>query len=255
MARTRSWRAIARSTSRVSGRSCPLAIGHVHRVDAQPEAPELVLEPRPLGNLVPVLRLGPAGRLRGRVDRRHPDDPRALARGDLDRESVHAADGPVEGQRADDPHLREERRDDLRALGGGRVVRLEGEAREPELGEALRERAVVDPPPRHVRSDVDVQVVGTLHENTRPLARRRPHSLLRRHGRTPPCGAPVASSARTAALAAAIRGSTPSSSSSSRAASISSTRRTACRLTPLDESLEQRLADDSGDLSLEPRRL
>ena len=153
------------------GQEPSVGIGDVHGVDAQSEAPKLVLEPRPLGNLVPVLRLGPPGRLRGRVDRRHPDDPGALARGDLDGEGVHAAHGPVEGQSADDLHLRDESRDDLRALGRGRVVRLEREPREPELGETLRERAVVDPPLRHVRSDVDVQVVRALHEHARSLAR------------------------------------------------------------------------------------
>ncbi len=68
-------------------------------------------------------------------------------------------------------HARDERRDDLGALGGRRVVRLEREACEPQLGEALRERAVVDPPLRHVRSDVDVQVVRALHEHSRALAR------------------------------------------------------------------------------------
>ena len=155
------------------GQKAPVGIGDVHRVDAEAEAAKLVLEPRPLGHLVPVPRLGPPGRLRGRVDGRHPDDPCALARGDLDREGVHAADRPVEGERADDLAPPGRGRHDLRALGGRRVVGLEGEAREPELGEALREREVVDPPPRHVRSDVDVQVVGTLDEHARPLARRR----------------------------------------------------------------------------------
>ena len=136
-------------------------------------------------------------------------------------------------------HLGDESRDDLRALGGGRVVRLEGEAGEPELGEPLRERAVVDPPLGHVRSDVDVQVVRALHEGARALARstsrRRDCVVIERD----PIARLVARSASTAALAAATRGSTPSSSSRSRAASISSTRRTACVRLPSSSALEE----------------
>ena len=75
---------------------------HVHGLDAEAELAELVLEAGPLRHLVAGLRLRTARRLRRRVDGRHPDDPRALARGDLDRERVHPADGPVERQRPDD---------------------------------------------------------------------------------------------------------------------------------------------------------
>ena len=73
-------------------------------------------------------------RLGGRVDGRHPDDARALARGDLDRERVHAADRPVQRQRPERRARRgTARRDDARALGGRRVVRLEREAGQAEL--------------------------------------------------------------------------------------------------------------------------
>ena len=163
------------------GQEPSLGVGDVHRVDAQSEAPQLVLEARPLGNLVPLLGLRPPRRLRGRVDRRHPDDPGALTGGDLDGEGVHASHRPVEGQRADDLDVGEQRRDDLRSLGGRRVVRLEGEPREPELGEALSERAIVDPPLGHVRSHVDVQVVRALHESPGTVAGRRHAGLSRGH--------------------------------------------------------------------------
>jgi hypothetical protein len=48
-------------------------------------------------------------------------------------------------------------------------VRLEHEAREAEVGEAMRETEIVDAPLRKVRLDVDVQVVGATDE----LARAR----------------------------------------------------------------------------------
>jgi hypothetical protein len=87
------------------GKERSSGVRDVNRAHAQSEAPELVLESRPLRDVVCVLRLGPAGRLRRRVDCRHPDDTGSLTRGDLDGERVHAADGPVEGQRADDFHV------------------------------------------------------------------------------------------------------------------------------------------------------
>ena len=104
VARIRSWRAIVSSTSRVSGRSSPPSSRDLDRLDREAEPAQLVLELRPLRHLVAGLRLGAAGRLRRRVDRRHPDDARAFAGGDLDRERVHPADRPVQRDRPDRPH-------------------------------------------------------------------------------------------------------------------------------------------------------
>ena len=67
-------------------------------------------------------------RLADGVHGRQPDDPRPLPRGDLDRERVEAADRRVQRQRPDDVHARHRPRDDLRALRGRRVVRLEPES-------------------------------------------------------------------------------------------------------------------------------
>ena len=159
----------------------PGRIGDLHRLDAEPELVELVLEPRPLGHVVAGLRLRAPRGFGRRVDRRHPDDPRALACGDLDGERIHPSDGAVERQRPDRTHARHGRGDDLRALGGRGVVRLEPEARQPHFGETMRERDVVDPALRHVGSDMDVEVVGSFDELTRPLARSDFLRGARRH--------------------------------------------------------------------------
>jgi hypothetical protein len=57
-------------------------------------------------------------------------------------------------------------------------VRLEHEAREPQLGEAPGQTDVVDPALDHVGPDVDVQVVGAADQ----LARRIRRSLGRLAG-------------------------------------------------------------------------
>ena len=101
VARISPWRAIARSTSRVSGSSRPSASVTCTGSMLEPEPAQLVLEARPQRHLVAGLRLRAAGRLGRRVDGRHPDDPRALARRDLDRERVHPADRLVQGDRPD----------------------------------------------------------------------------------------------------------------------------------------------------------
>ena len=129
---------------------------------------ELVLDLAPdrlLRGLGPVL-----ARLVLGVDRRQPDDPRAFARRDLDRLRVQPADAGVERDRAERVDARHRRAHDGRSLGRRHVVRLEHEARQPELGEAAREPEVVDAPLREIRLDVDVQVVGAADE----LARARP---------------------------------------------------------------------------------
>ena len=202
----------------------------VNRVDAQPKIAKLVLEARPLGNLVALLRLVSSCRLGRGVDGGHPYDARTLACGDLDREGVHAADRPVEGQRAEDVDAGYERGDDLRALCCRGVVGLQREPGEPEVGEVPCERVIVDPPHGHVRSHVDVEIVRPFHEPACAVTRCSRSGRLGRHEGTPRASA--ASSASCAALADAILGSTPSSTSRSRAACISSTRRAACLRLP-----------------------
>ena len=123
-------------------------------------------------------------------------------------------------------HARDDAGDDLRALGGGRVVRLEPEAGEPDLGEAAGERDVVDPArrARRARRGRAGRTRRARASRARSLgwcSHRRLLSLSRRE-----------LGEQLAALAVAIRGSTPSSSSRSRAASISSTRRAACARLP-----------------------
>jgi hypothetical protein len=135
-----------------------------HRLDREPEAAQLVLELRPERHLVTGLRLGASGGLGGRVDRRQPDDPRALARRDLDRKWVHPADSPVQRDRPNRLNPWNEAGDDLGALSSRGVVRLEPEPGEPGLGETVGERHVVDDACGHVGGDVDVQVVAAADE-------------------------------------------------------------------------------------------
>ena len=94
------------------------------------------------------------------VDRRQPDDPRTAAGRDLDGLRVQPADAGVERDRPERVDARHGAAHDGRALRGRRVVRLEHEARQPELGEAAGEREIVDAPLREVGLDVDVEVVG-----------------------------------------------------------------------------------------------
>ena len=130
-----------------------------------PGGRELVLDLPPdrlLGGLRAVL-----ARLVLGVDRRQPDDARPSSRRDLDRLRVEPADAGIEHDRPERIHAGHGPAHDGRALGGRHVVRLEHEARQPELAEAARQREVVDAPLRQVRLDVDVQVVGPAHELAR----------------------------------------------------------------------------------------
>jgi hypothetical protein len=107
------------------------------------------------------------------ADGREPHDPRALARGDLDRHRVQPADGAVQRERADGVDLGHRLAYHARALGGRGVVRLEAEAGQAELGEAPRERDVADAPLHDVGRDVDVNVVRAAHDLARVVARGR----------------------------------------------------------------------------------
>ena len=98
------------------------------------------------------------------VDGRQPDDPRATPRRDLDRLRVQPADAGVQRDRAESIHARHGGAHDGRPLRRRRVVRLEHESRQPELGEAPGEPEIVDPPLRQIRLDVDVEVVRAANQ-------------------------------------------------------------------------------------------
>ena len=74
-------------------------VEHRHRRRLEPDLAQLALDPHP-HRRVGVLAVARAGFVDG-VDRRQPHDPRALARRDLHRERVEAADGGVQRDRAD----------------------------------------------------------------------------------------------------------------------------------------------------------
>ena len=159
VASTRSWRATTASTL-----ASPSGVTRTGSL-ADAGGRELVLDLPPdglLGRLGAIL----AGLVLG-VDRRQPDDARASSRRDLDRLRVEPADAGIQHDRAERIHAGHGRPHDGRALGGRHVVRLEHEARQPELAEAARQREVVDAPLRQVRLDVHVQVVGPAHELAR----------------------------------------------------------------------------------------
>ena len=161
----------ARSTCARLGKELAVVPGHLHRLDPEPELAQLLLEARPLRNLVAGLRLGAAGRLAdestvGSQTMRAPS-----------RAAISTASGfiPPTAWFSDSVPITStpgRARDDLGALGRRGVVRLEREAREAELGEAPREGDVVDPPRRHVRPDVHVEVVRAADERAGALARR-----------------------------------------------------------------------------------
>ena len=113
------------------------------------------------------------------VHRRQPDDARALARCDLDRQVVQPPDAGVERDRAESVDAGNGRTHDGRALRRRHVVRLQHEARKPELGEPMREPEVVDAPLREIGLDVDVQVVRAADELTCP-GRRPNHRITGR---------------------------------------------------------------------------
>ena len=126
---------------------------------------ELVLDLAPdrlLGRLGAVL----TGLVLG-VHGRQPDDPRTSPGRDLDRLRVEPADAGVERDRTQGVDAGHGAPHDGCALRRGRVVRLEHEARQPELAEAAGEREVVDAPLREVGLDMDVQIVGPADELAR----------------------------------------------------------------------------------------
>jgi hypothetical protein len=100
----------------------------------------------------------------GGVDGRHPDDPRAEARRDLDRHRVETAQRGVEADRADGVNTGHSGVHHARALGGRNVVRLEDEARQADLVEATRQLEVGDAALHDVGRDVDVGVVGAADD-------------------------------------------------------------------------------------------
>ena len=152
-----------------------------YRPARHPRGDELVLNLSPdrlLRRLRPVL-----ARLVLRVDRRQPDDARPAPRRDLHRLRVQPTDTRVERDRTESIDSRHGRAHDGSALGRRHVVRLEHEPRQPELGEPVRERQVVDPPLCEIRVDVDVEVVRAADELART---RRRLSAGRRQAAHPP---------------------------------------------------------------------
>ncbi len=133
-----------------------------HRIGPDSGGLELILDRPPdrlLGGLRPVF-----ARLVLGVDGREPDDPRAAPSRDLDRLRIETADARVERDRAEGPDPGHRRAHDGGSLGRRRVVRLEDEARQAELGEPPGEPEIVDPARRQVRLDVNVEVVAATNE-------------------------------------------------------------------------------------------
>ena len=86
-----------------SGSSSPRVVDDRHRRAASmPGLAQLQLKRTHTGTLPSGGSRGRARRLVDRADGREPHDPRALARGDLDRQRVEAADGVVERDRPDE---------------------------------------------------------------------------------------------------------------------------------------------------------
>ena len=177
-----------------------------HRLELEARRAQLALQLHPDRDPRPRRELRLLAALVDGVDRREPDGARALARGDLDRDGVHPADGAVERDRPEHLDAGNGRAHDRRALRGRGVVRLQLEPAEPELGEAACERHVVDPPGDDVRRDVHVRVERAAQQRARTLGDGG-QSL----------DAHPASSASTARAAPVTRGWTPSSRSSSAA--------------------------------------
>jgi hypothetical protein len=146
---------------------CEGTLRQLHRRAPDPGLRELLLDLPPnrlLGRFLSFLARFVLG-----VDRGQPDDPRATARRDLDRLCVQPADAGVERDCPEGAYARHGRTHDCRPFRRRRVVRLEHEARQPELGEAACQPEVVDAPLREVGLDVDVEVVGAANELARPL--------------------------------------------------------------------------------------
>ena len=137
--------------------------------------------------------------------------------------------------------------DDLRPLGGRGVVRLQDEAGEAELREAVGERDVVDPPRAARRA-------------RRGRAGRRRRARARAPARSGASDRPLIAIAGTLSpprreTCEAGRGSRSRSAArprarcrSSHAASISSTRARGVRAAAFEQAFEQRRADHRGDL-------
>ena len=216
MASTRPCRAIVRSTARVSGQHGAVGVDDRHRLELEARRAQLALELHPDRDLRPRRELRLLAALVDGVDGREPDGARALARGDLDRDGVHPADGAVERDRPEHLDAGDGRAHDRRALRRRGVVRLQLEPAEPQLGEAACERQVVDPPRQRRRARC-----------ARACRRRRAAACARARRRRAGLDAHSASSASTARAAPVTRGWTPSSRSSSAAQSSSCTRRAA----------------------------
>ena len=183
VASTMPWRATASSTARVSGSSAPSSSTTLTGSMCTPWSRSSCCRRIHTGGLAPGAISWAPRHLVERVDGRQPHRPRALARGDLDRERVHAPDGAVERDGAEDLDPRDDAADDAGALGGRRVVRLQLEARQPELLAAARQADVVDDPLDGVGRDVHVHVVGAAHELAAPRGRRE---ILVSHCHCPP---------------------------------------------------------------------
>jgi len=126
-----------------------------------PWAMEILLQRQPCGRRGALREFAVLGPVILRVQRRHPQDPGALACRDLHRERVHAADGGVKGERAEHPEFAaKDLVDHGGAFRGGHMVRLEHEAGQADIPAATCELQVGDTPPHHVRRHVHVQVVG-----------------------------------------------------------------------------------------------
>ncbi|MCP9980426.1 hypothetical protein LUX39_25130 [Actinomadura madurae] len=137
----------------------PARVDDVHGVGGHAVGAQLVLQLRPHRRARPLGVVRRAFALVGAVDGRQPDELRAGAPGQLDRDGVHAPDGPVERDRPDRAEPGVGGADHGGALRGGEVVRLQHESAESHLGEPRCEREVVDAAPHHVRGHVDVHVV------------------------------------------------------------------------------------------------
>ena len=142
-------------------------VDHRHRLDRDARGPELALQLHPDGDRRAWRKLRLLAALVHRVDGREPDGPGAFAGGDLHCDRVHPADRAVQGDRAHHMDAGDGRAHDRGALRRRRVVRLELEAGEAELGEPACEREVVDAAPDDVRRDVHVHVVRASEQRTR----------------------------------------------------------------------------------------
>ena len=146
------------------GQQVAVLVDDGHRLGDDAGLAQLELEAHPHRDLAAGIGGEHLVLLVDRADGREPHDPRALARGDLERDRVQAADGAVEHEGAEHVDLGDRLADHAGALGRRGVVRLEAEAGEPELGEAVGEREVADAPLDDVRGDVDVDVVAAADD-------------------------------------------------------------------------------------------